>query len=99
MGAVAKRLGRGSAASTKRHTLVNRIRISVGIFQFNSAFDDVGAVLDDFNCYFSHGSSLSDKSLIRQAQEPKARRDGVVPRDEPYEFNNKCSVRCRRKLS
>src|SRR6266404_3937459 len=90
MGAVTKRLGRGSAASTKRHTFFNRIRISVRIFQLNSAFDDVGAVLDDLNCYSSHGASLSDKSRIRQVQEPQARRGGAVQRDEPYEFNNKC---------
>src|SRR6267143_3148749 len=71
MRSVTKRLGRGSAASTKRHPFFNRIRISVGIFQFHSPFDDVGAVLDDLNCYFSHGASLSDKSRIRQVQEPK----------------------------
>jgi hypothetical protein len=33
---------------------------------------------------------LSDKSRIRQVQEPQARRGGAVQRDEPYEFNNKC---------
>src|SRR5437868_15028271 len=69
MCAVAKRLGRGSAASTKRHTLFDWIRISIGVLQFNSPFDDVGAVLDDLNCYFSHGGNLNDKSRITQVRD------------------------------
>ena|SRR5438105_12659707 len=95
MGAVAKRLGRGGAASTKRHAFFNRIRISGRIFQFNDAFDDVGAVLNDLNCYVSHGANLSDKSRIRQAQEPMARTE-VVLRDETCGFDNKCPMRSPR---
>src|SRR5438105_13779563 len=95
MGAVAKRLSRGSAASTKRHSFFNRIGISVGILQFDGPLNDVGAILDDLNCYFSHTASLSGKSRIIQVQEPKARRVGAIPRDEPYEFNNKCPTRCQ----
>src|SRR5437868_11194533 len=95
MGAVAKRLSRGSAASTKRHSFFNRIGISVGILQFDSPLNDVGAILDNLDCYFSHTASLSGKLRTRQVQEPKARRVGAVPRDEPYQFSNKCPMRCR----
>ena len=66
MGAVAKRLGGGRAATTKRHAFLHRKRVSVRVDELNRSFHNVRAVLNRFDSYISHdGGNLIDYRALR----------------------------------
>src|SRR5438132_8352975 len=66
MCAIAKRLFRGRTAATKRHPFFNWKRVSLRVLQFNRSSNNVRAVLDRLDSYFSHdGSNLNEKCVSR----------------------------------
>ena len=66
MGAVAKGLGGGRAATTKLHPLLCGIFVSVSVFQFYRAGDDERPVFPDLDSYFSHdGRNLKEECVSR----------------------------------
>src|SRR5437870_1988999 len=59
MGAVAERFLGRRAAATKRHALLHRKFVSIGVDQFHFARYDVRAVLDCLDCYLNHNINLT----------------------------------------
>jgi len=66
MRAVAKRLGGGRAATTKRHPLLHRKRVSIRVDELNRSLYNVRAVFNRLDSYVSHdGGNLIDYCALR----------------------------------
>jgi hypothetical protein len=70
MGAIAKRLGGGRAATTKRHPLLHWKCVSIRVDELNRSLHNVRAVLNRLDSYLSHdGCNLSEKYSRRPLYE------------------------------
>jgi len=70
MGAIAKGLGGGRAATTKRHSLLDWKCVSIHVDELDRSLHNVRAVLNRLDSYVSHdGCNLSEKYSRRPLYE------------------------------